>query len=98
MICNQLHSAICIVDAHHGGGAGVETSSGDDMTSQNLKHSTLVFERVCAAPVERVFAAFASPQERAGWGTPSETAALIYDKADFREGGVDVFRCGDKSN
>jgi len=68
------------------------------MTSQNVKHSTLVFERVCAAPVERVFAAFASPEERAGWGTPSETAAFIYDKADFREGGVDVFRCGDKSN
>lgn len=23
---------------------------------------------------------------------------FIYDKVDFREGGVDVFRCGDKSN
>jgi uncharacterized protein YndB with AHSA1/START domain len=68
------------------------------MTSQELKHSTLVFERVCAAPVERVYAAFANPEERANWGTPSETAAFIYDKVDFREGGIDVFRCGDKSN
>jgi len=68
------------------------------MTNQELKHSTFVFERICAAPVERVFAAFANPEERASWGTPSETAAFIYDKVDFREGGVDVFRCGDKSN
>jgi uncharacterized protein YndB with AHSA1/START domain len=68
------------------------------MTSHDLKHTTLVFERICAAPVERVFAAFANPAERANWGTPSETAAFIYDKGDFRERGEDVFRCGDKSN
>ena len=68
------------------------------MTSQALQHATLVFERTCAAPVDRVFAAFANPQERANWGTPSETAAFIYDKVDFREGGVDIFRCGDKGN
>ena len=66
------------------------------MTSQTLKHATLVFERICAAPVERVFAAFANPEERASWGTPSDTAAFTYDKVDFREGGVDIFRCGDK--
>jgi uncharacterized protein YndB with AHSA1/START domain len=68
------------------------------MTSHDLKHTTLVLERTCAAPVERVFAAFANPEERAIWGAPTETAAFIYDKVDFREGGEDVFRCGDKSN
>ena len=68
------------------------------ITSQDLKHTTLIFERVCAAPVERVFGAFANPEERVSWGTPSETAAFIYDKVDFREGGVDIFRCGDKNN
>jgi len=68
------------------------------MTSQQLKHATLVLERTCAAPVESVFAAFANPEERAKWGAPSETAAFVYDKVDFHEGGVDVFRCGDKSN
>jgi uncharacterized protein YndB with AHSA1/START domain len=68
------------------------------MSSQDLKYSTLVFERVCAAPIERVYAAFADPKERASWGTPSETAAFIYDNVDFREGGRDEFRCGDKSN
>jgi len=57
-----------------------------------------VFECTCAAPVERVFAAFANPVERANCGAPSDTAAFIYDKADFREGGTDNFRCGDKSD
>ena len=68
------------------------------MTSQELKHDTFVCERICAAPIERVFAAFANPEERASWGAPSETAAFVYDKVEFREGGVDVFRCGDKGN
>lgn len=68
------------------------------MAGQSMKHATLVFERICSASVERVFAAFANPAERANWGTPSETAAFVYDKVDFREGGVDVFRCGDKKN
>jgi uncharacterized protein YndB with AHSA1/START domain len=68
------------------------------MTSQELKHATLVFERICAAPIDRVFAAFADPEERARWGAPSETAVFIYDQVDFRERGVDLFRCGDKNN
>ncbi|HEX5183340.1 MAG TPA: SRPBCC domain-containing protein [Allosphingosinicella sp.] len=68
------------------------------MSNRDLKHETLILERICVAPVERVFAAFADPVERANWGTPSETAAFIYDKVDFREGGSDVFRCGDRSN
>jgi len=36
--------------------------------------------------------------ERASLGSPSETADFIYDKVDFREGGWEVFRCGDKNN
>jgi uncharacterized protein YndB with AHSA1/START domain len=61
-------------------------------------HATLVFERKLAAPVEEVFAAFSDPLKRAEWGAPSETAALIYDAADFREGGQDKFRCGSKAD
>jgi uncharacterized protein YndB with AHSA1/START domain len=68
------------------------------MTLQSHHHATLVFERTCGAPVERVFAAFADPAARARWGVPSETAALIYDEADFRVGGRDIFRCGAKEN
>jgi uncharacterized protein YndB with AHSA1/START domain len=65
--------------------------------SQTL-HKTLVFEREIAAPAEAVFAAFADPVARAAWGTPSDTAILIYDEADFRDGGRDRFRCGSKTD
>lgn len=61
-------------------------------------HATLVFEGLCNAPGETVFAAFADPVARALWGNPSETVVLIYDEADFRVGGRDVFRCGAKSD
>jgi uncharacterized protein YndB with AHSA1/START domain len=61
-------------------------------------HANLVFERDVPAPIEQVFAAFADPALRSEWGAPSETAVIIYDEADFREGGQDRFRCGPKAN
>jgi uncharacterized protein YndB with AHSA1/START domain len=61
-------------------------------------HTTLVFERTISAPPSAVFAAFADPVERSRWGTPSDTAVVIYDEVNFREGGQDCFRCGSKSN
>lgn len=61
-------------------------------------HTTLVFEREIPATVEKVFAAFADPKERSEWGAPTDTAVVIYDEADFREGGQDRFRCGSKAN
>ena len=64
------------------------------MTPMTTLHKTLVFEREIPAPVEEVFAAFADPAARAAWGAPSDNTALIYDEADFREGGQDRFRCG----
>src|SRR5579863_2063029 len=68
------------------------------MTPTTTLHATLVFEREIPAPVEKVFAAFADPVARAAWGAPSETAVVIYDAADFREGGQDRFRCGSKAD
>jgi uncharacterized protein YndB with AHSA1/START domain len=68
------------------------------MTPAKTLHTTLVFEREIPAPVEAVFAAFADPVARAAWGAPSDTAVLIYDEADFREGGQDCFRCGSKAD
>jgi uncharacterized protein YndB with AHSA1/START domain len=61
-------------------------------------HATLVFEREISAAPKAVFAAFADPAARAQWGTPSDTAAIVYDDADFREGGQDHFRCGPKAS
>ena len=68
------------------------------MTSNPVLHATLVFERRIPAPVGQVFAALADPVVRVEWGAPSDTAALIYDAADFREGGQDCFRCGAKAD
>ncbi len=47
---------------------------------------------------DQVFAAYAEVNQRMEWGAPSDNTALIYDQAEFREGGEDVFRCGSKSN
>lgn len=66
------------------------------MTIHDVQHATFVFARTSEAPVERVFAALENPVERAQWGVPSDKAALVYEQADFREGGSDVFRCGPK--
>ena len=68
------------------------------VTEPPIHHATLVFERVCEAPVETVFAAFADPAARARWSTPSDTAVMIYDETEFRVGGRDVFRCGAKDD
>jgi uncharacterized protein YndB with AHSA1/START domain len=68
------------------------------MTLAKTLHTTLDFEREIPAPVEEVFVAFADPVARAAWGAPSDTAVLIYDEADFREGRQDCFRCGSKAD
>ncbi|MDY4281905.1 SRPBCC domain-containing protein [Xanthomonas sp. LF06-19] len=65
---------------------------------RQIKHRTFVFERSCKAGSARVFAAFSDSTQRATWSAPSESAAVIYDVTDFREGGRDVFRCGDKDD
>ncbi len=63
-----------------------------------VEFATLVFEHELPADVGAVFAAFADARLRAAWGAPSETAIVIYDAEDFREGGIDRFRCGPKQD
>ncbi len=70
----------------------------DSLQNERVTHATLVFEREIPATVEKVFAAFANATIRSQWGAPSDTAIIIYDQEDFREGGEDHFRCGSKSN
>jgi len=60
---------------------------------EKVHHATIQLERQYAAPVERIFSEFADPLARAKWSAPSGDA-LVYDAADFRAGGRDVFRCG----
>jgi uncharacterized protein YndB with AHSA1/START domain len=64
------------------------------MTESSVTHATIVLERVYDASPARVFKAFADPAARTRWGTPSPGVELVYDKADFRNGGLDVSRCG----
>ena len=70
----------------------------ESQLAAHTTHATLVFEREVPATVERVFEAFASAKSRSDWGAPSDTAIIIYDQDDFREGGEDRFRCGSKTN
>jgi uncharacterized protein YndB with AHSA1/START domain len=37
------------------------------MTSQEPRHTAFVFERICAAPIERVLAAFAEARMPGAW-------------------------------
>jgi uncharacterized protein YndB with AHSA1/START domain len=68
------------------------------MTANQVLHETIVIERTYDAAVARVFAAFADPVVRVKWDVPSDTAIIIYDEANFANGGRDVFRCGAKSD
>jgi uncharacterized protein YndB with AHSA1/START domain len=70
----------------------------ESQQNECVTHATLVFEREVPATIEKVFAAFANAKIRAEWAAPSDTATIVYDEEDFREGGEDRFRCGSKSN
>ena len=61
------------------------------------QHAMIKLEHWYSAPVERIFSEFADPEARARWSAPSNDT-LIYDEADFRVGGNDVFRCGPKGD
>jgi uncharacterized protein YndB with AHSA1/START domain len=62
-----------------------------------LQHATITLQHAYSAPLERVFSEFADAVARARWSAPSPDE-LIYDEADFRIGGKDVFRCGPKGD
>ncbi|UVK56548.1 SRPBCC domain-containing protein [Mesorhizobium sp. AR02] len=68
------------------------------MTEPSVTHATIVLERVYDASPARVFQALADPQARARWGTPSKNVDLVYDRSDFRVGGLDVSRCGPRGS
>jgi uncharacterized protein YndB with AHSA1/START domain len=65
--------------------------------NDELQHATVTLQHSYSASPERVFSEFANPVARAGWSAPSKDE-LIYDEADFRIGGKDVFRCGPKGD
>jgi uncharacterized protein YndB with AHSA1/START domain len=72
--------------------------AGEKFMAAQVNHDTIVFERLYDASPARVFEAFANPEARLRWGTPSGSSGLVYDEVDFRVGGLDISRCGPKGN
>ena len=66
------------------------------MNGTTLRHETLTFVREYAATPDVVFSAYEDIDSRARWSAPSDTAVVTYTAHDFRAGGVDTFRCGEK--
>lgn len=63
------------------------------MSHQSMVHRTAQMERVYTASPARVFAAWADPDIRRLWGSPSDEVGVRNDAADFRVGGVDQQTC-----
>lgn len=55
-------------------------------------------EKHLPASRARAFEAFADATQREQWGAPSDTAAFIVERDEFRVGGCDLTRCGDAAD
>jgi len=58
-----------------------------------MRHRTMTLEQTYAASPARVFDAWADPDKRRLWGSPSDTVEVRNDAADFRVGGEDIQTC-----
>ena len=63
------------------------------MNAYGVAHDTFVIDLNLDATPSRVFDAYADVRVREAWAAPGGDA-IVYDEADFRTGGTDVFRCG----
>lgn len=61
------------------------------MSERNITHGTFHIERLYPHPVERVYAAFATAEGKAGWFGGGEAQKIIEKVFDFREGGRERF-------
>lgn len=65
---------------------------------RNAMHETITIKRTIEAALEKVFTAWANPDARAIWGPPSVDEGMEFLETDFRVGGKDVYRCGQKGD
>ncbi|MEH6410024.1 MAG: SRPBCC domain-containing protein [Hyphomonas sp.] len=63
------------------------------MSHDTIRHGTVTIEKTYAASPARVFGAWADPEMRRIWGSPSDEIDLRIDAADFSVGGEDVSTC-----
>lgn len=61
-----------------------------------VRHETLRFQREYAVTPDLVFETYVDVEARARWSAPSDSAVVIYTQDDFRVGGADRYRCGDR--
>lgn len=63
-------------------------------TARSVAHETVTLSRVLPATPELVFEAWRSVEAREIWSVPAPGVAIKFEQAEFREGGVDISRCG----
>lgn len=61
-------------------------------------HDTITLERTYNASTSRVFAAWRDVEARERWSKPSAETEIVYDRAEFKVGGLDIVRCGMKGD
>lgn len=64
----------------------------------SLFHDTFTISWTIHAPAEKLFAALDDPTARNKWGPPSDDEAIALLENDFHVEGLDVRRCGQKSD
>jgi uncharacterized protein YndB with AHSA1/START domain len=64
------------------------------MSERTVRHATVVVERTLSAPPARVFAAWASSEERRLWDVPGDDWVVAEHEQEFRVGGRERSRFG----
>jgi uncharacterized protein YndB with AHSA1/START domain len=63
-------------------------------TARSAVHETVTLSRTLPARPDVVFEAWRSVEAREIWSVPAPGVAIKFEQAEFREGGVDISRCG----
>lgn len=62
--------------------------------ARSVAHETVTLSRMLPATPDVVFEAWRSVEAREIWSAPAPGLGIKFEQAEFREGGVDISRCG----